>query len=180
MGLGEPTEWDFRYFGTETDQVIRGERLDEGLSILTGLWSGRTFGFTGAHYSLEPMTFLPAPVAPIPIWVGGSWPNRRPFRRAARYDGVIPMLNEELSATSLRPIIEFVDEHRENPAGPFDVIVSGTTEQGGPGIPAGVDSLATWWLENISPLRFGWDWPELANQWDVTALRERILAGPPR
>ncbi|GGF01738.1 LLM class flavin-dependent oxidoreductase [Mycetocola zhadangensis] len=180
VGLGEPTEWDFRYFGTETDPVIRGERLDEGLSVLTGLWSGREFRFTGKHYSLEPMTFLPAPVGPIPIWVGGSWPHRRPFRRAARFDGVVPMLQAGVSAASLQPVVAYVDEHRADPAAPFDVVVSGTTEHGGPGVPEGVDGLATWWLEDISPLRFGWDWPELSNDWDFSALRNRILAGPPR
>ncbi|HEX5860141.1 MAG TPA: LLM class flavin-dependent oxidoreductase, partial [Microbacterium sp.] len=91
VGLGEPTEWDFRFFGDPTDPRVRAEKLDEGLEILRGLWSGKQFGFSGQHYRLEPMTFLPPPVTPIPIWVGGAWPNRRPFRRAARHQGVMPL-----------------------------------------------------------------------------------------
>jgi hypothetical protein len=27
----------------------------------------------------------------IPVWVGGTWPGTRPFVRAARWDGVVPM-----------------------------------------------------------------------------------------
>ena len=27
----------------------------------------------------------------IPIWVAGRWPNRRPLRRAARWDGFFPI-----------------------------------------------------------------------------------------
>jgi alkanesulfonate monooxygenase SsuD/methylene tetrahydromethanopterin reductase-like flavin-dependent oxidoreductase (luciferase family) len=179
VGLGEPTEWDFRYFGLETDPVIRGEHLDEGLAILTGLWSGEKFGFAGEHYTLEPMTFLPKPVSPIPIWVGGSWPNRRPFRRGARYDGVVPMLNADLSVETLEPVVEFVASHRDTDA-PFDVVVSGASEPDGGGVPPGMSTVATWWLEDISPLRWGWDWPQLAQEWDLGALRERIIAGPPR
>ena len=179
VGLGEPTEWDFRYFGTDTDPVTRGERLDEGLAILTGLMSGEKFGFAGDHYSLEPMTFLPRPVAPVPIWAGGSWPNRKPFRRAARYDGVVPMVEGELSESSLRPIVEYVTSHRPDTDRDFDVVVSGRSGEGTPGVPLGVDDLATWWLEDISPLRFGWEWEDLAQEWDVDQLRARIVAGPP-
>ena len=47
VGLGEPTEWDFRFFGDSTDPRIRAEKLDEGLEILQGLWSGEQFGFSG-------------------------------------------------------------------------------------------------------------------------------------
>ena len=180
VGLGEPVEWDFRFFGDETDPVVRGQRLDEGLAILTGLWSGERFRFSGRHYSLEPMTFLPAPVTPIPIWVGGSWPHRRPFRRAARFDGMVPMVDGELTPASLGPAVEYVHAHRADPGEPFEVVVGGRSEADSEDHPAnGLAGLATWWLEDISPLRFGWDWPDLANDWDVDALRARILAGPP-
>jgi alkanesulfonate monooxygenase SsuD/methylene tetrahydromethanopterin reductase-like flavin-dependent oxidoreductase (luciferase family) len=179
VGLGEPVEWDFRFFGDETDPGIRGQMLDEGLAILTGLWSGRQFGFSGTHYSLEPMTFLPAPSSPIPIWVGGTWPHRRPFRRAAKYDGLVPTIDGALTPSSLKPAVDYVTAHREDSAAPFDVVVGGRSEADDTVHPtAAISGLATWWLEDISPLRFGWDWPDLANEWDTDALRARILAGP--
>lgn len=180
VGLGEPVEWDFRFFADDTDPVLRGQKLDEGLAILTGLWSGETFGFTGRHYSLEPMTFLPAPETPIPIWVGGSWPNRAPFRRAARFDGMVPMVDGPLTPASLQRAVDFVTAQRADASSPYDVVVSGRSEPGDFTAPASFTGLATWWLEDISPLRFGWEWPDLANAWDMDALRDRILAGPPR
>ena len=38
-------------------------------------------------------SFEPRPVQRprIPIWVAARWPNRRPLRRAARYDGLFPI-----------------------------------------------------------------------------------------
>ena len=35
---------------------------------------------------------MPRPVQSprIPIWVAGGWPNKAPYRRAARWDGVFP------------------------------------------------------------------------------------------
>ncbi|MGZ3667449.1 MAG: hypothetical protein ACXVDA_23535, partial [Ktedonobacterales bacterium] len=36
---------------------------------------------------------------------------------------------------------------------------------------------ATWWRENLSPWRFGWDWK---GELPVAAMRERIRRGPPK
>ncbi len=93
VGLGAPEKWEYGFFHEETDNKIRAEKLDEGLEILTGLWQGEPFQFQGRQFQLETMRFLPTPLQTprIPIWVGGTWPNKAPFRRAARYDGVCPM-----------------------------------------------------------------------------------------
>ena len=76
--------------------------LDEGLAVLTGLWSGEPFSFSGAHFKINDTCFIPAPVQlpRIPIWVAGTWPKRPPFRRAARYDGVIPVTGDIRSSLS--------------------------------------------------------------------------------
>ncbi|MFC0680070.1 LLM class flavin-dependent oxidoreductase [Lysobacter korlensis] len=179
VGLGEPAEWDFRFFGDPTDPMVRAEMLDEGLEILAGLWSGRQFEFDGAHYRLEPMTFLPKPAVPIPIWVGGAWPHRRPFRRAARHHGVVPMGGAADGPHVLRQAVDYVRAHRATEED-FDVVVSGRSEHDRESADtiAGFDGIATWWLEDISPLRFGLDWPALADPWDTAALTERVLAGP--
>lgn len=181
VGLGEPTEWDFRFFGDSTDPRTRAEKLDEGLEILKGLWSGEQFGFQGTHYTLEPMTFLPVPVTPVPIWVGGAWPKRRPFRRAARFQGVMPLGGAGDGAEVLQQVVDYVLAHRESDE-PLDVVVSGRSEHDDASaqLIADFEGLATWWIEDISPLRFGVDWPALADPWDVDALTARILAGPPR
>jgi alkanesulfonate monooxygenase SsuD/methylene tetrahydromethanopterin reductase-like flavin-dependent oxidoreductase (luciferase family) len=132
VGLGYPPDGDFAAFGEEPDDRIRAEKLDEGLAIVAGLLSGEPFAFRGKHYRIQETTFLPKPVQPhIPIWVAGYWPNRRPFRRAARWDGVAPgslnvNFDETMPAEELREAIAYIHEYRERPA-PFDVAVGGYT-----------------------------------------------------
>src|SRR5438552_6600128 len=62
FGLGALDDGGFAKVGEETDRKVRAQLLDEGLEILTGLWSGKPFSFHGQHYSVEEMTFLPPPV----------------------------------------------------------------------------------------------------------------------
>ncbi len=62
VGLGALDDGGFGKVGEATDRKTRAQLLDEGLAILTGLWSGQPFSFHGEHYHLEEMTFLPSPV----------------------------------------------------------------------------------------------------------------------
>jgi F420-dependent oxidoreductase-like protein len=64
-------------------------RLEEQLSIITGLWTtplGETYSFDGDHYTLHDSPALPKPVQQPrpPIVVGGHGPRRTP-RLAARH-----------------------------------------------------------------------------------------------
>jgi alkanesulfonate monooxygenase SsuD/methylene tetrahydromethanopterin reductase-like flavin-dependent oxidoreductase (luciferase family) len=177
VGIGAPPDVEFDYFGEESDTKIRAQMLDEGLDIITGLWSGEPFSFKGTHYQLEEMTFLPKPKQNprIPIWVGGGVPNKAPFRRAARYDGVAPVHSkwpEPVTPQLLEKALEIVVSARGN-LKDFDIVVSGET--------TGNDSVkdreiveqwvqtgATWFQEEIHGLRA-----------EIDELRERIRAGPP-
>ena len=94
VGLGDTGEAvgvdaSFTRFGEESDPRRRGELLDEALEIIAGLWTGQPFSFRGKHFAIDGVTFLPRPVQEprIPIWIGGGYPNPRPTRRAARWDG---------------------------------------------------------------------------------------------
>ncbi len=95
VGLGDTGEAlttadaSFIRFGEERDPRTRAELLDEGLQIIAGLWSGEPFSFEGRHFRIEEITFRPLPVQQprVPIWIGGGYPNPRPTRRAARWDG---------------------------------------------------------------------------------------------
>src|SRR5262249_15676842 len=83
VGLGADRH-EFDDLGETEDPKTRAAMLDESLDVLTGLWSGAPFSYSGQHYRLREALFLPPPVQTprIPIWVGGIWPTRAPFRRA--------------------------------------------------------------------------------------------------
>lgn len=187
VGLGDPVQWDFGFFGEITDPKIRAQRLDEGLDILTGLWTGQPFTYHGQHYQLEEVRFLPTPVQHprIPIWVGGWWPHKPPLRRAARFDGVIASKwGSPLTPGEVRTTRDYVATHRD-PTGPFDLVVTGHTPGGdhhlGIAQVAGyADTGATWWIEDINPWRFGADWRSPWSPVDTDRMRDRVLHGPPR
>src|SRR6266568_3111268 len=56
VGLGAVEDGGFAKVREATDRKIRAELLDEGLAILTGLWSGEPFSFHGEHYHMEETT----------------------------------------------------------------------------------------------------------------------------
>jgi alkanesulfonate monooxygenase SsuD/methylene tetrahydromethanopterin reductase-like flavin-dependent oxidoreductase (luciferase family) len=166
---------EFAAFGEPVDAKERAALLDEGLDILRGLWRGQPFSYRGQHYQLDNVQFLPPPVQMprVPVWVPGFWPNRAPFRRAARWDGLWPVdLTGPLTPATLRTMLAYVAEHRTE-SGPFDVVVADVTpgddaqratELVAPFAEAG----ATWWVEYLGPFRG-----------PLEAMRERIAQGPP-
>ena len=58
---------------------MRAERLDEGLDIVTGLWSGEPFAYSGSHYEVAETIFRPTPVQRprIPVWIAGALAGAR-------------------------------------------------------------------------------------------------------
>lgn len=179
-GLGAPRDAEFEAFGEEADDRRRAQRLDEALEVLAGLWSGERFAYRGAHFALEEMQFLPTPApARIPIWIGGNWPNRRPFQRAARWDGVVPeKVGGQLpTPEELRDICDYISEQRAaasiDPVRTFDVAIGGLTRaadsEGAEITRSYADAGATWWLERFHPARGS-----------LEDARRRIVAGPAR
>ena len=148
---------DFTPFGEEYDLKIRAEKLDEGLEILEGLWSGEEYSFHGKHYQLENVTFLPKPLQSprIPVWLAGGWPRRKPLRRAARWDGVCLMTvnqetNELLKPEEIREVVAYIQSYRESSES-FDVTVYGEAPDDA-GKAAGIirayqEAGATWWID---------------------------------
>ncbi len=187
VGIGGG-EKEFAALGETSDPKLLGAQLDEGLDVLNGLWSGENFHYTGRFYHVEEALFLPRPLQKprIPIWVGGFWPNPAPFRRAARWDGVFPLNQDQeafMTPAQIREMMALIQAERERCGtvdAPFDVAHSGFTsgknsDQDAGRIAAYAAAGVTWWLENINPWRFGW---EMQGAWPVEAMRERILQGP--
>ena len=119
VGLGGGPNAEFAAFGEDPDPRVRAERLDEGLAILDGLWSGEPFSFEGEHHRVAGAHFLPRAIQQprVPLWVAGRWPNRRPFRRAAQWDGVFPVFEGVASGEMPTPevLAAAVDYTREHP-----------------------------------------------------------------
>jgi hypothetical protein len=164
VGLGEDGFKEYSAFGEPADDITHAEMLDEGLAMITGLWSGEPFTYEGKHYQAKDVQFLPAPRQQprIPIWVrgplggGGAWPNKRPFRRAARWDGMAPQgLYGALTPDDIRALGSYIKEHRTVDA-PFDIVYIGNLPAAGAIRPQPAETIAqfeeagvTWWLESF-------------------------------
>ncbi|KAA2261111.1 LLM class flavin-dependent oxidoreductase [Solihabitans fulvus] len=158
-GLGGPIADEFGSFGEPTDPVVLAERLDEGLGLLQRYWSGEPVHHHGPHFVADDVTLLPASVQRPrpPVWVGGFWPNRRPMRRAARWDGAVPLFadvrhGQAPPVEQVRELVDYVRRHREDRQdSPFEIVLGGIS----PGDPAKArdliqplaDAGATWWDE---------------------------------
>jgi alkanesulfonate monooxygenase SsuD/methylene tetrahydromethanopterin reductase-like flavin-dependent oxidoreductase (luciferase family) len=143
---------EYSEFGLDPDLRARGRALDERLERLGELW---------AEWQ----------VPPIPIWCGGRWPNRAGLRRAARFQGAMPVFEETRDGVvplrTFEAAAEFV--HGLAPGG-IDLALEGATK--GPADAQRITGYAvagmTWWIEAL-----GW-W-----RGDLVTARERIAAGPP-
>ncbi len=65
----------------------RGRRMDEGIAMMRAVWSQDpvTFDSKWIPARIENMRAQPQPIAPIPIWIGGS--SDAAIKRALRLDG---------------------------------------------------------------------------------------------
>jgi alkanesulfonate monooxygenase SsuD/methylene tetrahydromethanopterin reductase-like flavin-dependent oxidoreductase (luciferase family) len=108
-GLGSDNHGEHSGFGEVTDPRERARLLDEGLEQLVRYWGGE---------------FEPAPVQQprIPVWLAARYPNRRPVRRAARWDGLFPI--DLPGPEALAELVAEVREMRGPNAGPFDFVVT--------------------------------------------------------
>jgi hypothetical protein len=96
------------------------------------------------------------------VWLAARWPNRRPVRRAARWDGLFPI--DLPGPDALAALAGDIREERGEDAGPFDIVVTGPPgTDPAPWIAAG----ATWCLTGFGSQ------PRAA---DVEAV---VAAGPP-
>jgi alkanesulfonate monooxygenase SsuD/methylene tetrahydromethanopterin reductase-like flavin-dependent oxidoreductase (luciferase family) len=173
-GLGFSAR-DFTAFGEPVEARLRAERLDEALEVVAGLWSGEPFSFSGRHFRVDHVTLLPRPAQPrIPIWIAAYWPNRRPLRRAARWDGLLPGKTDDaqLSIDEFREMVAYVRRERTL-AQPLDVALYGVSPadplQAAEVVRPWMEAGATWWREGIEDALGG-----------IDVMRERIKGGPPR
>ena len=180
VGAGDGREPSFRAVGEPTEPRVLAERLDEGLEILAGLWSGEPVSFQGKHYHISGLRLSPTPVQQprIPLWVGGDWLVRGVRRRLARWDGCCvykgsPGTEEyrPMTADDVRDILSLVERERGTTAA-FDVCIGGLegcpdAEREREYIRSLAEAGATWWNEWVQP-------------GDLVRTREAISRGPLR
>lgn len=184
VGLGA-IDTGFAEFGEETDRKQRAELLDEGLEILTGLWKGQPFQFTGQHYQVKPTKFMPPPPPVqqprIPIWVVGAWPSKKSMARAARWDGLLPTVLKpgagagQASPEELKSMADYIQARRASSA-PYEFVVEGETPGDRPAeaheiLKPWVEAGATWWTETR--------WNVNRDEDGLRLVRRRIEEGPP-
>jgi alkanesulfonate monooxygenase SsuD/methylene tetrahydromethanopterin reductase-like flavin-dependent oxidoreductase (luciferase family) len=176
VGLGAPLATEFGSFGETTDAKELAERLDEGLAALRLLLTGEQVSYQGKHVTVRDAMLRPA--AKVPVWVAGRWPNRAPFRRAARWDAAVPLFENYRAQDppppdEVRELAAFLTEcrtreGRENE--PFELVIGGKTT-GRDSIGALVEAGATWWDERIP-------FDDTLDKAD--SYRRRIEEGPPK
>lgn len=184
VGLGAVGHGAFSRLGEADDRKTRAKMLDEGLNVLTGLWSGKPFTLNGQYYHVNNVTFLPKPMQQprIPIWVVGAWPRGKSMDRAIKLDGILPTkMNSDGSTNHMTPtdigeMKTFISKSRGTTT-TYDIVMEGhssgddrdkAAKKIGPYSKAGV----TWWLEAV------WDTPDGFAGPDE--ILERIKQGPPK
>jgi alkanesulfonate monooxygenase SsuD/methylene tetrahydromethanopterin reductase-like flavin-dependent oxidoreductase (luciferase family) len=157
VGIGGDRGGELSHFGEELDRRARADLLDDGLDKIVRWWAGD---------EVNGVTLHPPPVQQprIPVWVASRFPNRRPIRRAAQWDGWFPV--EVPSPDALTEMIAYGLEHRPVDAPPWAVVMQGLPDADArPWAAAG----ASWWLTRFEPFD-----PSPRHVLDVAR------AGPPR
>jgi hypothetical protein len=182
-GIGDTMTGDvsFTAFAEAIDAKQRSQMLDEGLDVMTGLWTGEPFSYHGKHYTVNDVTCLPRPVQRprVPIWIGGGYPLKGPVQRALRWDGSCMYKQpasgawEDWRAEDVRVLRGLVEQQRGTGA-PFDIALGGRhrgedwdSERNL--IKSLADAGATWWVEYLPPEMGG-----------LADLRAAITRGPLR
>jgi len=170
LGVGEA---EFDDLGEERDLRTRGDMLDEGLAIVASALRGTPVSFDGEHYRVRTQVALDEP-ADVPIWVAGTWPNKKPFRRAARFDGMYAMkvgFTEPLTPQDVAAMSSYIKAYRDDDR-TFNLAVGANTTNDKARDRARAAALrepgANWWLDGT-----------LTTFEDLKSLRSRLNAGPP-
>ncbi len=168
VGLGIDFWHEFGSFaGEASDDTERATQLDDGIEIITRLWSGEVTTYRGKRLSVEGARFLPRPLQEprIPIWAAMLWPAARPgpIRRAARCDGVFPFTGAPMTPAAALQVRTAVAAERGIDQ-PFDLCVWGSADESAAYDAAGV----SWLLQAYRP------------EDSLSDTRRTITAGPPK
>jgi alkanesulfonate monooxygenase SsuD/methylene tetrahydromethanopterin reductase-like flavin-dependent oxidoreductase (luciferase family) len=167
VGIGTDHYREFTAFGEPaTTDPARAVLLDEGLDIVTALWTGKRVTYTGSHLTVSDVLQIPTPFQQprVPIWCAAVWPHRVPLRRAARWDGVVPV--GRVGVADITDLRREVEDHRTVDT-PFEVALP--TSAATSGAIADYEAAGvTWWLVSLD------------SRAELAALQAQVDRGPPR
>lgn len=130
LGAGLGNESNYTTYGRAWEPTRLGRQYDEALDVITGLWAGKPFSYDGEFYTVEGAQLYLTPVQTprIPGVMGAWWPNKKPFRRAAHWDGIMPwapsfqgsegLQGEPVTGTpeeAVRDMVAYYRDHTETP-----------------------------------------------------------------
>ncbi|GHO88910.1 LLM class flavin-dependent oxidoreductase [Dictyobacter formicarum] len=182
LGVGSGGGIEYVNYHEPGDAKTYGERMDEALELLSLLWNGERISYAGQYYQIENVRHLPRPIQQprIPIWVGGVWPNKKPMRRAAQWDGVCPIgkgvgMTEQMTPEQAHACFDYVRSQQspEQVTEDYACVQWGILDGKDRGHDAALVSVyaevgANWWIENLS-----WE------RGSLQELRPFIHQGPP-
>jgi probable F420-dependent oxidoreductase len=90
----------------------RGRRMDESIALMRAVWTQDPVSFPSRYVpaAVSEMRMLPHPLAPIPIWIGGT--TEAALARAARNDG---WHGSQISPEDAAPIVARLRKERPDP-----------------------------------------------------------------
>jgi alkanesulfonate monooxygenase SsuD/methylene tetrahydromethanopterin reductase-like flavin-dependent oxidoreductase (luciferase family) len=162
VGLGEPPG-EYTSYGDTADRGDLAERLDEGLEVLAGLWTGEPFAHRGNYFTVDDAQFVPRAVQEphVPVWTSCVVQNQATLSRAARWDGVILASMGEDGSINPVPVervqhaVDTISAERD--PGPFDVAVTLPARPDDEQLHAYAAAGATWimvtgWVDQLDEL----------------------------
>lgn len=112
FGIGSEAADDpvFTAVGTPMTAPGRAAQLDEGLEVLTALWTGTAVHYQGRHYRIDGLQLPAMPVQQprIPIWVGGDLRRAGVRRRLTQWDGACVYRERALDPSDVTDITALI------------------------------------------------------------------------
>jgi alkanesulfonate monooxygenase SsuD/methylene tetrahydromethanopterin reductase-like flavin-dependent oxidoreductase (luciferase family) len=119
FGTGLGVDREHELYGDAYERGKMARKYDEALEVITRLWAGEELTFKGEFFTLDGVTLpiLPVQQPRVPIVTAAWWPNRKAFRRATGWDGIMPywpaMLGDDTGPEGQRPTGASVEEELE-------------------------------------------------------------------
>jgi alkanesulfonate monooxygenase SsuD/methylene tetrahydromethanopterin reductase-like flavin-dependent oxidoreductase (luciferase family) len=134
--------------------------MEQSLDVIDRLWRGESVTADSDSFCMQGVRESPRPVQQprIPVWLAAGWPRKRPLRRAALWDGVYLMTNNQLTEERLTPdevaqAVAVIREVRGTMTG-FDVGANVETLEhadGGVAITRAMEQAGATWVVELTP-----------------------------